>query len=247
MKILTLAAGRGSRLEHQTESKPKCMTVVQHKPILFWQQQAQILAGAEVQAAVLGYKADKIEGYFQQTFINQNWQNSNMVSSLLQANEFFQNDSVIISYSDIVYHPSDLTLLSRASGDIVVAYDSDWLSQWAQRFENPLSDAETFKLTTTNQIKEIGKTPRSLSDIEGQFLGLIKITPKGWSIIVSYLNQYIESDIAKLDMTSLLQALIEVGIPVIAHKVQHNWFEIDSLTDLEVANKQASLFDWEQS
>ncbi|NHH91314.1 phosphocholine cytidylyltransferase family protein [Pseudoalteromonas sp. MB47] len=247
MKILTLAAGRGSRLEHQTESKPKCMTIVQNKPILFWQQQAQKLAGVSIQAAVLGYNADKIAAFFQQTFTNENWQNTNMVSSLLQANDYFQSEPVILSYSDIVYHPNDLISLSQVPGDIVVAYDSNWLSQWSQRFENPLTDAETFKLSEKNHITEIGKRPLSLSDIEGQFLGLIKITPKGWQSIKAYLAKYNDSEIAKFDMTSLLQALIETGFPVIAHKVSHNWFEIDSLTDLEVANQQTELFNWEQS
>jgi choline kinase len=244
MKILTLAAGRGSRLKHQTELKPKCMTEVHNKPILFWQQQAQKLAGVTTKAAVLGYNAKLIESYFDEVFINENWQNSNMVSSLLKASHFFESEAVILSYSDIVYHPSDLMSLAKADGDIVVAYDPNWLTQWSLRFEDPLSDAETFKLSAKNLITEIGKTPLSLNDIEGQFLGLIKITPLGWKKIKSHLSLFTNEEIARFDMTSLLQSLIDSNVNINSYSISHEWFEIDSLTDLSVANSLSTLFNW---
>lgn len=245
MKILTLAAGRGSRLAHQTQSKPKCMTAVQGKTILHWQQASQSQAGVTHKAAVLGYKANQIERLFDTSFLNEDWQGSNMVSSLLCANDYFCTNPVVISYSDIVYHPSDLRSLHESQGDIVVAYDKKWLEQWSLRFDEPLSDAETFKLSKNKKnIIEIGYTANSLDEIEGQFLGLIKVTPEGWRIIKQYLKQYDNSQIAKLDMTGLLQELIEANIDVYGHEVHNPWFEIDSLNDLSVANNQSALFSW---
>lgn len=243
MKVLTLAAGRGSRLEHQTETKPKCMTVVQNKPILYWQQKAQDLAGVNMKAAVLGYHAEQIKHYFQQTFINEQWHQSNMVSSLLKADNIFQREDVVISYSDIVYHPNDLLLLSQSAGDIVVAYDPNWLEQWKLRFDDPLSDAETLKLAG-NKIIEIGCKPSNLDEIEGQFLGLIKVSEDGWSHIKNYLAKLSLAQIAKLDMTALLQALVEEGVSIVACKVAHQWFEIDSIKDLNAADKLENLFEW---
>lgn len=244
MKILTLAAGRGSRLKELTQSKPKCLTEVQGKPILHWQQLAQKMAGVNSQSAVLGYKAELIKDYFDDYFLNEVWDSTNMVTSLTYAAPYFRDSDVIISYSDIVYSPSDLKSLNQSNGDIVVAYDPQWLSQWSSRFEDPLSDAETFKLSNENEIIEIGKKPTSIQHIEGQFLGLIKVSPKGWNLIYSYLSTLSKLEISNLDMTSLLQNLVEKKIKINAHAVQEKWFEIDSESDLKAANQLESLFNW---
>ena len=41
-----------------------------------------------------------------------------------------------------------------------------------------LRDAETLKLDPDGNIIEIGKSPKSLDDIQGQYIGLIKISKK---------------------------------------------------------------------
>ena len=41
--------------------------------------------------------------------------------------------------------------------------------------ENPLEDAETLKIDKNGNIKELGKKPSNFDDIEGQYIGLIKV------------------------------------------------------------------------
>ena len=40
---------------------------------------------------------------------------------------------------------------------------------------NPLSDAETLKIDDNGNIFELGKKPNSFDEIEGQYIGIIKL------------------------------------------------------------------------
>ena len=70
-------------------------------------------------------------------------------------------------------YEKNLETLLRANGDIVVMVDDGWLDLWTVRNENPLNDAETLKYGDKGQIIEL-KKPKSLSEIKGQYTGLIK-------------------------------------------------------------------------
>ena len=48
------------------------------------------------------------------------------------------------------------------------------------RFSNPLTDAETFKIKD-GKLVEIEKN-KTFDDINGQYMGIIKITFTGWKI-----------------------------------------------------------------
>ena len=78
-----------------------------------------------------------------------------------------------------------------------------------KRFEDPLVDAETFRLNYDGSLAEIGKKPKSINDIEGQFMGLLKFTPNGWEKLKEIFDDLQKEDIKKLHMTDILQMLIE--------------------------------------
>ena len=53
-------------------------------------------------------------------------------------------------------------------------------TNFKKRFKNPLKDAETFNFDKKNYLKAIGDKTNSLEKIKGQYMGLFKITPRGW-------------------------------------------------------------------
>ena len=61
MKVIILAAGRGSRLNELTERRPKCMVEIFGKPILHWQLEAIATAGLKDAVIVCGYEKNMIE------------------------------------------------------------------------------------------------------------------------------------------------------------------------------------------
>ena len=156
-----------------------------------------------------------------------------MVSSLIKADPWLCSDNCIVSYSDIVYCPDDVLSLMRSNGDIVIAYDPRWLDLWALRFDNPLVDAETFRIDG-ERITEIGARPEREEDIQGQYMGLLKISPEGWNRIHYYLSLLEPDERDCMDVTKLLRGLVESEVEVLGVPIENQWFEIDSEHDLKM-------------
>lgn len=234
MKGIILAAGRGSRMGDLTKKLPKCRSLLHGKELIQWQIDAMEMANISDISIVRGYLSETFT-HRVKYFENNRWFNSNMVTSLIQAKEWLNIDNCIISYSDIVYSVDTLKRLIDFPGDIVIAYDPNWLDLWKIRFDNPLNDAETFKLDGAKVI-EIGNKASSVEEIEGQYMGLLKFTPKGWKEVESHINMFAQEIIDKIDITKLLQELIKSNITINAVAIKDKWFEVDSEEDLNIYN-----------
>tara|TARA_Y100001968_G_scaffold169982_1_gene155614 strand:- start:628 stop:1362 length:735 start_codon:yes stop_codon:yes gene_type:complete len=230
MKAIILAAGRGSRMNALTDSLPKCRTILHGKELIQWQLDSLSIGGIEEVALVRGYLAETFQ--FDITYFeNERWSQTNMVSSLLSANSWLRQHNCIVSYSDIVFSDDAVERLAASHGDIVITFDPNWSDLWSRRFADPLSDAETFKLDE-GRVIEIGSKASTLDEIEGQYMGLLKFTPAGWSRIADYLESLSTEIVDSMDMTSLLQNLIQAGVQINATPIKDRWFEVDSESDL---------------
>ena len=234
MKGIILAAGRGKRMGTLTKNLPKCRTIFNGKELIQWQIDALKKAGINDIAIVRGYLANTFD-FNCKYFDNKRWAETNMVMSLLAAKEWLCNYDCISSYSDIIYSSNAVSRLINSSSDIAITYDPNWKTLWNLRFNDPLSDAETFKVRN-NILSEIGNRALSENEIEGQYMGLIKYSKKGWVLINNHLSRFSEHELYKMDMTTLLQSLIDAGIKVNAIPIKDNWYEIDSESDLKKYN-----------
>ena len=185
MKMIILAAGQGSRLRPLTNDVPKCMVKYQGKPIIDYILETAKKSNINNIAIVNGYKKEVLEEYLKNKnilfFTNKKFDKTNMVYTLFCAKEFMDDD-LIISYADIIYKKEILEKLMSSEGNFCVVIDRKWRELWGQRMENPLKDAETIKIKN-RKIVEIGKKPNSYNDIEGQYIGLIKISKETLNII----------------------------------------------------------------
>ncbi|MEY8097994.1 NTP transferase domain-containing protein [Falsihalocynthiibacter sp. S25ZX9] len=232
-KAIILAAGRGSRMREMTNDRPKGLVELASKPLVAWQIDALRSAGIDDIVIVTGYRGEQFAPYADRTIPNDDWANTNMVSSLICAAAEIDGP-VIISYSDIVYAPSIVKKLMAAPGDTALAYDKDWLTQWNRRFEDPLSDAETFRISNDNILTEIGGKTNSLAEIEGQYMGLLRFSSQTIDAILSVTT---EEERPKMDMTSLLMRLINAGHTIHGAAISGGWCEVDSTSDLRVAHE----------
>ena len=227
-KGLILAAGRGSRMGEATEKSHKCLTILKNRTLLDWQLSSLRKAGVIDITVVRGYRSELLKGDFN-TAENSRWSETNMVSTLFCAPEF--KIDTVVSYSDIVYSDKHIEKLIKEEGDIVITADTKWLDLWSARFENPLEDAETFK-TLGNTLIEIGENNSEIENIQAQYMGLLKFTPKGWNIAFNLFNSLEKKEQDKLDMTSFLSVLmVHTEIRVVF--VDGNWCEVDSYNDVE--------------
>lgn len=240
VSCIILAAGEGKRLRPYTQNCPKCTVPFLNKPLIFFQDRTLKSVGIENISIVTGYEAQQLEYLDYQSYHNHAFHRTNMVHSLLCAREALENalDDIIISYGDIVYEQNNLEKVLQASGDITVMIDDEWYALWSIRNEDPMNDAETLKLNEHDDIIEIGKKPKSLKDIQGQYTGLFKISHSKISELLAFYDQldryqsYDGKDFWNMYMTTLLQLLIDNGWNIKPVHVQNGWLEIDTVTDL---------------
>lgn len=230
-----LAAGRGSRLASFTNQAPKCLVNLCGRPLLEWQLAALKLAGIEDVTAIVGYKAECITQNVRK-ITNDRWRETNMVRSMFLFNEVI-DVPLVISYSDIVYSPSAVSSLLRSPHEIAVAYDVNWLDLWGIRFENPLQDAESFVIDSTGRMLDIGRRVSSTAEIQGQFMGLIRVTPDGWRVLKNLVATMTLQAVDRLDTTGLLRLAINAGINITGVPYGDPWAEVDSPTDLQIYEK----------
>jgi choline kinase len=233
VKAIILAAGRGSRMKRLTDERPKCMVELRGKTLLEWQLEALRGAGIGEIAIVTGYKRELLADQGLIEFHNSRWAHTNMVSSLACAESWLQQEPCIVSYSDIFYSPVAVQSLMTCKASLAVTYDPNWLALWTERFGDPLLDAETFRLTSAGTLAEIGNKPKSVDDIQGQYMGLLRFTPEGWAEVVRLRSALTPEQCDKVHMTNTLQQVIDAGrVPI--HSVAYTgaWGEVDSAEDL---------------
>ena len=228
MKGIILAAGRGSRMGNLTNEKPKCLLEVFGKPLIEHQIEALEKAGIKEIALVTGYKSELLNRYGTRHFHNEKWAETNMVYSLLCAKEWLNASDCIVSYADIYYESKIVRDLMGCRDDIGIAYDPNWLDLWSKRFENPLDDAETFRVDSSGYLLEIGQRAKTVEEIQGQYMGLIKIKKGVFEIEITKKEPLPFG----IDMTTFLNSLIpHVSLKAIATKTK--WMEYDSYSDIE--------------
>jgi len=233
MRALMLAAGRGRRMKGLTDDKPKALLKVGGKPLLQWAIENLRTAGIFELGIVNGYKAETVSWpEFQASFHNPQWETTQMVYSLNHAAEWLRSGTNIVCYSDILFTPQTIVKLAETPGDIVITNNVNWRQVWAKRFADPLLDAETFKRDSSGRLIEIGQKPKTMADIEGQYMGLLKFTPVGWAEMEKFFGTLTKEQFARVDMTSTLNKLIQRGVNIRAVDVSEDWFEFDSEEDL---------------
>ena len=132
-KGIILAAGRGKRMDHETDDKPKCLTKLLGKPLIDWQIRSLHEAGIYDIAVVTGYKGDCLDSFGLHRFVNENWARTQIFESLNCAHSWLESFECIVSYSDIVYEKTAIMGLLDAMDNVAVSYDTRWLDRWSRR------------------------------------------------------------------------------------------------------------------
>jgi len=216
-----------------TAAKPKCLTVLAGKPLLEWQLAALSSAGIRSIVVVGGYRSDLLVSERYQLIENPDWASTNMIASLRCAATLLRKTPCLVSYGDILYRSDRVKELARVDADIAITYDTDWKALWCARFSDPLSDAETFR-QENGWLTDIGQRAQRMSDVQGQYIGLLRLTPTGWSQVEDVLST-LEVDVQeRIDVTHLLRTLLERGIRVRCVPGAGAWCEVDGSSDVHL-------------
>lgn len=230
MKALVPAAGRGSRLGDATDDRPKCLVEVEGSSLLHRRVRA-LRACADEIGVVTGRRAEAFDGHDLTRFHNPCWSSTTTVESLAAAAEWLTREPVVVSYGDIVYSAESVRRLATAGGDVAVVYDPDWEPLWRGRFADPLADAETFRLDG-DRVVEIGGRANTTAEVRGQYTGLLRFTPHGWSAASA-------AHVPGLDLTGrLVRELTVTAVPVAGP-----WFEFDHPSDVAAGRDVLKALD----
>jgi choline kinase len=245
MRAVILAAGQGRRMRPYTDDRPKCLMELNGRTLLDRQLSALRGGGVDEVGVVTGWQGDKFAGFGLRTFENPLWARSTMVESLAAAAQWLTEEPVIVSYGDIVFPAATVRRLVRSTANLAIAYDTEWEAVWRQRFDEPLSDAESFEINADGHLTDIGARPESLAQVHGQYMGLLRLTPKAWAVLRDARAASAEN--AALDMTGLLGHLTRTSrLRVAAVPNTGPWWEFDNPSDIEPGRPVLDRLDAEQ-
>jgi len=248
MKGIILAAGEGRRLRPLTEDKPKSM--IDFCGMTLLQRQVNVMKECDINDIIVitGYKSDIIDISGVTYYKNEEFEETNMVETLFCAKEELEGE-IIVSYADIIYERNVLQKLIDSKQKISVVIDEKWEKYWNKRFEDPLNDVESLKINSKGNIIDIGQKTRSLEEIQGQYIGLMKFNSEGTKIISEFYHRCKEEskngsnilnskiEFKKSYLTDLLQGLIVDGNELKAVFVNGGWLEFDTINDFNLYQK----------
>jgi len=247
MKVIILAAGKGSRMGDLTQNTPKCMVNFLNKPLLSYNIDIFRKDKRIHDIIVLrGYYGEKIS--YTEVIYYDVLNSNNMVETLFYA-ESELNDELIILYGDVIVDNDTLNyFIESAKDDIVVLADRNWHELHMLRVDNEFDDLESFITDEQKNITNIGDKNPTIKKVMGQYIGAIKLSKIGCEQFREFYKKMkteINPDykwmrgrnIRNIYMTDFLQGLIENNYPVKAVMCDRGWLEFDSERDLNCYEK----------
>jgi len=244
VKSIIIAAGLGSRLKGYTEALPKCMLMFGDKTLL--ERQLEVYEGCGIKdiSVVRGFKKEKINYEGLNYYDNTDYHNNNILNSLFYAEEVITGN-VIISYSDILFDTNVVSRLLESNADISIVVDIDWRGYYIGRKDHPIEEAEKVIFDANNEVLKIGKVITSKNDVYGEFIGMMKLSPRGSEIIKLHFNRAKKifwdkpfqrsQSFQKAYITDLIQDMVDMGVSIHCVIIERGWKEIDTVEDYEKA------------
>lgn len=247
VKALIIAAGLGSRLYSYTENLPKCMLKFGGKTLL--QRQLEVYREHNIRniSLIRGYKKEKINYPGIKYYENPEYEKNNILNSLFCAEEEI-NGHIIISYSDILIESQIINRVLKSDRDISIVVDIDWRGYYVNRKEHPIEEAENVIFDANNSVVDIGKIATNKNDVHGEFIGMMKLTPRGAEIFKRHFR-YAKAlhwgkpfqrarTFEKAYLTDLIKEMVDLGVPIHCIIIERGWKEIDTVEDYKNALKE---------
>ena len=245
MNAIIIAGGKSTRIRPLSNEIPKTMIEVYGKSILERQIEVFQSCGISDITAVTGYHSEKINLPNINCIKNEEYKTTNVNEGLFCAKAKL-NDSVIITYGDIIFEYEVLEQILNFKCDIGVVVDLDWEKQYTGKFGRPISEADNV-IMNKKQILKISKNLTKKDDlILAESIGIFKLSKSGAKILLDRYNHLKKSHKGKFHSASsfkdaffmdMIQDLIDTNVIIEPIPINGRWCEIDTQLDLERAKE----------
>ena len=248
MNAIIIAAGSGKRISESVKNIPKSMVKVNGKPIIEYQLSVLRKVGINEICVITGPYSEKfnIKNIKNIKYIKDNeYENHDILGSLMQARKYFQTDTIIL-YSDIIFESKIIEKIIKSKQDISIAIDMNWEKKYDGRTEHPISEAENVEIKNDVEIIRIKKNITDPKYNVGEFLGIMKLSMKGSELFIQKYDEVMNNktdlfhdapSISKAYVTDMIQELIDSNIKINPILISGKWCEIDTFQDLKNAEK----------
>jgi choline kinase len=247
VKAIIIGAGRGKRLEHLTDDRPKTLVPILGRPMLDMILGALRRGGIEAADTVFirGYRGELIErAHPELSYVeNREWEHNNILLSLFCAREQLR-DGFVSSYADIVYEPVAVERLMQSPHDITLVCDRAWRARYLDRSKHPEGDAEKLR-AEGDRIVELSRHVRA-DQATGEFIGVMRCTQAGAEMLLDAFDRALARhgldgtfregrSLRKAYLIDLLAEMIAEGIAIHGVFVDGGYMEIDTTEDAAMA------------
>lgn len=223
MKLVILAAGKGTRLQPLTNSIPKGLVEINSKPLLTHILDLIKEYVTEI-IIVVGHLGNLIEEYYKNEYesipIKYVYQEEQLGTghALLSAKKYLDCEFLVINGDDI-YHKEDIEKLTKAKFGVLGMEVENW-----QHFGVLVQNS------TNNSLREIVEKPTSyISSLANA--GVYKLSP----IIFNHL--LMQSKRGEYEIIDYINYLINNDHKVEIFEIEHYWYPVNSLEQLYEAEK----------
>ncbi len=237
-RAVVIAASRGEKLGELTADRPKCMIDVRGQPLLGRLVATFNQAKIRKITVVRGYEKSVINLPSIDYVDNDEFESTGEAATLLAARDYLSGDC-ILAYGDILFRHYVLDHLMATEGDIVLIADA----LWRERDSDPQSSvrdlvacSEPFKtgylhgsaVALTRIAPDISE-----SDINGEWIGLAKLSATGAEIVRQELAA-MKSDgsLKTASLVDLFTRLLSNGQDIKVVYITGHWLDIDNPADL---------------
>ena len=238
IKAIIVAAGHDRRIEPLNEDVPKCLLDVKGKTILERQIENIRSCGINDIIIIKGYKQELIDIPDVKYYINPDFENNGIVTSLFFAEKEMNCDFVFL-YSDIIFDKRLLEKVLKNNSDVCLVADLDWKKRYDERVKRSTGEVELIEVRN-DYITKIGKNINPEKG-HGEFIGLAMFSKKGAETLKKcyknslkrYKNKRFHESpsIIEAYFTDMIQEIVDSGFQVTHLDAYGDWIEIDTFED----------------
>jgi phosphoenolpyruvate phosphomutase len=236
---IILAASRGRGMDELTRDRPKVMIPVAGQTVLRRLVDKFKAQGINEITVVGGYRSDAIDARGARLVLNDDWETTDELSSLLCALDSISGDTVLV-YGDLLFRTYILNNLVDWEADLLVAVDSSPLEN-ASGNKNDLAfcsapDDRAMYQQKVNLQRISSETDWNGRSPDGRWIGMLRAQGEGRTHLLEALGQLQgEPGFKNRTVPDLINRLVENGHAPQVQYITGHWMDINNLEDLQRA------------